>query len=86
MRKNLNKIINAFFFALIALYQNVISRFISPSCRYYPSCSNYAKDAIRQFGVKGLFLILKRLLKCNPWFQGGHDPVPDKIIKKGKYE
>ena len=86
MRKNLNKIINAFFFALIALYQNVISRFISPSCRYYPSCSNYAKDAIRQFGIKGLFLILKRLLKCNPWFQGGYDPVPDKIIKKRKYE
>lgn len=87
MKKNLSKLVSIFFFTFtIALYQNLISPFMSPSCRYHPSCSNYARDALYRFGLKGLFLVLRRLLKCNPWFQGGYDPVPSKIIKKGKYE
>ena len=82
MKKNLNKLISVFFFILVSLYQNLVSPFMSPSCRFYPSCSSYAKEALKNFGFKGVFLTVKRLLKCNPFFQGGHDPVPNKIIKK----
>jgi putative membrane protein insertion efficiency factor len=55
---------------------------MAPSCRYYPSCSNYAKQAIDEFGIKGIFLTLKRILKCNPFFSGGYDPVPQKMLSK----
>ena len=48
-----------------------------PKCRYYPSCSNYAKECYQKFNfVKSSFLTAKRLLKCNPLFKGGYDPVP----------
>ena len=60
-------------------YQTLISPYIAPSCRYYPSCSHYAKEAINKFGAKGIFLILKRILKCNPFSSGGYDPVPKKL-------
>ena len=60
-------------------YQTLISPYIAPSCRYYPSCSHYAKEAISKFGAKGIFLILKRILKCNPFSSGGYDPVPKKL-------
>ncbi len=86
MKKNLNKLVGIFFFILVTLYQNLMSPFMGPSCRFYPSCSNYAKDALKKFGFKGVFLTLKRLLKCNPCFQGGFDPVPSKIIKKERHE
>lgn len=45
-------------------------------CRFYPSCSNYAKDAVRQYGlIKGIVVSLKRLARCHPWHQGGYDPA-----------
>ncbi|WP_084273802.1 membrane protein insertion efficiency factor YidD [Legionella fairfieldensis] len=60
----------------IILYQCVLSPFIRPCCRYYPSCSQYALLAIKRFGVlKGLGLTLYRLLRCHPWAKGGYDPV-----------
>jgi putative membrane protein insertion efficiency factor len=60
----------------IKLYQYVISPSLPPNCRYYPSCSHYALNAIEHYGVfKGLFLTCRRLLKCHPWSQGGYDPV-----------
>ncbi len=49
-------------------------------CRFYPSCSCYAMDAIKLHGVlRGCYLTLKRILRCHPWCQGGFDPVPEKI-------
>lgn len=60
----------------IKFYQYLISPLLKPSCRYYPSCSQYAESAIKQHGItKGLWMALKRVLRCHPWAQGGYDPV-----------
>lgn len=63
--------------ALIHFYQNFISPFRPPTCRFYPSCSSYACDALNKYGaLKGSWLSVKRLLRCNPWSSGGYDPIP----------
>jgi putative membrane protein insertion efficiency factor len=60
----------------IQLYQRLISPMIGPHCKYYPSCSEYAAQAIRDYGIlRGLILAGWRLLRCNPWSHGGFDPV-----------
>jgi putative membrane protein insertion efficiency factor len=60
----------------IRLYQLVISPALGPRCKYEPSCSRYAVRAIRRYGIaRGLVLAGWRLLRCNPWSHGGHDPV-----------
>lgn len=62
--------------ALIRVYQKVISPMFGPRCRYYPSCSNYAVEAIRTHGaVRGSLLAGWRVLRCNPFSNGGVDPV-----------
>lgn len=62
---------------LIRLYQLGISPFIGQSCRFYPTCSNYATEAISLHGVfKGLLLASRRFCKCHPWHSGGVDLVP----------
>jgi len=62
---------------LIRLYQWTVSPFLGPTCRFYPSCSHYALQAIDQFGVLGGgWLTVKRLARCHPWHPGGYDPVP----------
>ena len=67
------------FIAPIRLYQRVISPLLPPRCKYYPSCSQYAVEAIRVHGVgRGLLLGAWRLLRCNPLSDGGLDPVPPK--------
>lgn len=68
------------FIALVKLYQVTLSKILPPSCRYTPSCSAYAIIAIRRFGaVKGGYLALRRILRCNPFCCGGLDPVPEKF-------
>ncbi|MDO4216978.1 MAG: membrane protein insertion efficiency factor YidD [Bacteroidales bacterium] len=63
--------------ALIAFYQNCISPLTPPACRYTPTCSQYAKEAITKYGpFKGGWLALKRILRCNPFGGSGYDPVP----------
>jgi len=63
--------------ALIHAYKKVLSPFLGSHCRYYPTCSSYADEAIRKYGfLKGAFLGGKRLLKCHPFHAGGIDPVP----------
>lgn len=67
------------FVILIKLYQKTISPLTPPSCRFYPTCSNYGIEAIRTHGmIKGGFLTIKRILKCHPFHPGGVDPVPEK--------
>jgi len=62
---------------LIKFYQKFVSPLFPPSCRYTPTCSQYTFEAVQKYGViKGLFLGIKRILKCNPFFPGGDDPVP----------
>jgi putative membrane protein insertion efficiency factor len=62
---------------LIRLYQWTVSPLLGPRCRFYPSCSHYALEAILRFGaLRGGWLTVKRLGKCHPWHPGGFDPVP----------
>jgi putative membrane protein insertion efficiency factor len=62
--------------APIELYRRVLSPLIPQRCKYEPSCSRYAAQAIRRFGIlRGLALATWRLLRCNPWSHGGYDPV-----------
>ena len=62
---------------LIWIYQNCISPFTPPSCRFTPTCSQYAKQAVTKYGaLKGGYLALKRILRCHPWGGSGYDPVP----------
>ena len=67
----------------IRFYQRKISPLFPPRCRYYPTCSQYAVTAIERFGIiRGGLLAVWRLLRCNPLFPGGLDPVPEKRNKK----
>lgn len=55
----------------------MISPYFPSSCRYQPTCSHYAIDALQKHGaIKGTWLTTKRILRCHPWAKGGHDPVP----------
>jgi putative membrane protein insertion efficiency factor len=61
----------------INIYRHAISPFLSPSCRYVPTCSEYALIAIRRYGfLKGGWMSVKRISRCHPWHPGGYDPVP----------
>ncbi len=72
-----------FLIKLIEFYQKRISPLFSPKCRFYPTCSQYALDAIRIHGAfKGSLLAIGRLSRCNILFPGGVDPVPPKKEKK----
>ncbi|HPC39366.1 MAG TPA: membrane protein insertion efficiency factor YidD [Spirochaetota bacterium] len=63
---------------MISIYRTVISPVLPRSCRYYPSCSAYAIDAVKKHGpVKGSYLAARRILRCHPLHEGGFDPVPD---------
>jgi len=63
--------------ALLRLYQWCLSPFLGHHCRFYPTCSEYAREAIETHGVgRGIRLAAKRLSKCHPWPAGGADPVP----------
>jgi uncharacterized protein len=62
---------------LIRIYQWTVSPLLGPTCRFHPSCSNYALEAINRFGMlRGGWLTVKRLGRCHPWHPGGFDPVP----------
>ena len=64
---------------LILAYQKIISPLVGPSCRFHPTCSNYAKEAIESYGLlRGTWLTLKRISKCHPLGDSGFDPVPFK--------
>lgn len=65
------------FLFFIRLYRKFISPLSKPRCRFYPTCSAYAYEAISKYGaLKGGFLTVKRILKCHPFNAGGYDPVP----------
>jgi putative membrane protein insertion efficiency factor len=65
------------FVFLITLYQKLLSPWMPPSCRFTPTCSQYAKEALLKHGLlHGLGLSLKRLARCHPFHAGGYDPVP----------
>ena len=62
---------------LVRLYQWTLSPLLGPCCRFYPSCSDYAIEALKKYGIiRGSYLTVRRLLRCHPWGKSGHDPVP----------
>ncbi len=65
--------------ALVKWYRRAISPLTPPSCRFTPTCSAYAIEALERFGaIKGSWLAVKRILRCHPWGGSGYDPVPEK--------
>jgi len=67
---------------MIKAYQKLISPLLTPRCKYYPSCSTYTELAINEFGVKGFFMAIARLVRCNPFSNGGVDyPSKNASIK-----
>jgi len=80
----INHLIKKISLFLIRLYQLIISPLTGSNCRFYPSCSAYAYQAINLHGpVRGMILMLKRLFKCHPFHPGGYDAVPEKNNKIG---
>lgn len=76
----LRQIIRQILILPIRFYQRFISPLTPPSCRFTPTCSQYAVEAIEKHGpIKGLYLAIKRILRCNPWGGYGYDPVPDEF-------
>lgn len=72
-----------FLIGLVRLYQWIISPYMPSSCRYHPTCSQYAIDAFRAHGAfKGMWLSVKRIARCHPWSEGGIDPVPGSKSKQ----
>ena len=73
--------------ALVRFYQIAISPYFAPSCRFTPTCSTYAIEAIRCHGVfRGSWLAINRIGRCHPWCKGGHDPVPGSESSKCNHE
>lgn len=73
----MNRLLVRLLSAPILFYQRYISPLTPPSCRFTPTCSAYALEALRKHGsFKGTWLALKRLLRCHPWGGSGYDPVP----------
>jgi putative membrane protein insertion efficiency factor len=63
--------------ALIRAYQYLLRPLLGANCRFYPSCSDYAREAVERYGaLKGSWLALRRILRCHPYHPGGYDPVP----------
>ena len=69
---------------LLRAYRLLISPLYGQVCRYHPSCSAYALEAVRERGsIVGTWLTMRRLVRCHPWADGGYDPVPDVRISRG---
>jgi hypothetical protein len=77
MLQRINYLLSLPFLGLIRFYQLVLSPLLGPKCRYTPTCSHYAMEAIRKYGpLKGCWLAMRRIGRCHPWGGHGHDPVP----------
>lgn len=77
MAYRLNKIPSTIAMKIVRFYQLAISPYLPRTCRYVPTCSSYAIEALSRYGLlKGFWLTLKRILRCHPFGRGGYDPVP----------
>ena len=72
----MRKTVSEFLVLFVRLYQATVSPLVGPRCRFHPSCSQYMIDALREKGpLRGLFMGVRRILKCHPFNSGGYDPV-----------
>lgn len=82
-RSSVHRVVIWLMLGVVRGYQLLISPLLGPRCRFHPTCSHYAIEAIHRFGaVKGAWLAGKRILKCHPLHPGGEDPVPEKHNEK----
>ena len=73
----LKKILIFPFIFLVKIYQSIISPLFPPTCRYKPTCSEYAIQSLKKHGlIKGVYLSIKRVVNCHPWGGSGYDPIP----------
>ena len=78
MRAKIRRILQYLIMGLIRTYQVLISSWMPPRCRFYPSCSQYMLQAVERFGpFRGTLMGLRRLMKCHPFNDGGYDPLPE---------
>ncbi|MGL5330056.1 MAG: membrane protein insertion efficiency factor YidD [Peptostreptococcaceae bacterium] len=74
--KEINICLSKLCIYLVELYRKYISPMIGPTCRFYPTCSQYSIEAFKKYGLfKGMYLTIKRILKCHPFHPGGYDPL-----------
>ena len=79
-------IVRSFIFGLLKMYRWLLSPILPCSCRYLPTCSEYALESLKAYGlIKGTYLTIKRIGKCHPFGDHGYDPIPTKM-EKNKYE
>ncbi|MCX8033942.1 MAG: membrane protein insertion efficiency factor YidD [Thermodesulfovibrio sp.] len=71
----INSLISNLSLILIKFYRRIISPLMPPVCRFYPTCSEYAEQAIKKYGLKGILLTIRRILRCHPFHPGGYDPL-----------
>ncbi len=77
IKKAIQKVFTSLLLLPIYFYRLIISPFFPPSCRFTPTCSQYAVESLKKHGPwKGSYLTIKRILRCNPWGGSGYDPVP----------
>lgn len=75
----------ALLLALVRFYRSGVSPMLAPRCRYLPSCSAYAVEALELHGAgRGSWLALRRVLRCHPFHKGGHDPVPPRVARAAR--
>lgn len=87
MLRSIQKAIQWILIKIVRFYQLAISPYLGSSCRHSPTCSQYMIEAIREWGaVRGVWLGLKRLVKCHPWGTSGYDPVPKNDMNEDKTE
>ena len=72
----IKKFLTNFVVSLINFYKYLISPLLGNNCRYLPTCSEYTKESVKKFGIMyGVWLGLKRIIRCHPWGKGGYDPI-----------
>ena len=70
------------FLGAILVYRYTLSPYVGGQCRFHPTCSRYAEEAIKEYGAfRGMILAVKRIFRCHPWHEGGFDPIPPRNIQ-----